>query len=416
MEMILEITELGHQGDGLARTADGVVAVPYCLPGEKVKVALSTDSKKEATLLEVVETSPHRVTAPCSYFGVCGGCALQHLDLETYGQFKCQKILGALNQQGLSAQINEPIFFPSKTRRRVGLKAQKAGGKVEVGYHQRSSHRIVDVLSCPLVVPTIEEFFKPLKEFLHKFLSEKEKVEIFITKTDGGLDVGFQFKKRINLSLTQRENLIEFSKVNNLARLSLLHENDSETIVCFEAPTVSFDGVSVAVGAKSFLQVSSEVDDVLAELLLSSLPENFKRAADLFCGRGTLSLPLSNRGKVDGFEMDKDALKALQDAAKKSGRPINTVERNLFSEPLLVNELNKYDVIVLDPPRVGAHAQAKELAKSQIPLVFMVSCNAASFARDAKILIDGGYELGPITPIDQFLWSPHIEMTALFRR
>jgi 23S rRNA (uracil1939-C5)-methyltransferase len=237
-----------------------------------------------------------------------------------------------------------------------------------------------------------------------------------MTYSESGLDVVLKINKKKDLELSQRQALTEFARAYNLARLSLHQPGYQEIIVCFRDPFVLFDGVRVSIDASSFLQVNKAMDEMLSGCLQAMLPAAFKHAADLFCGRGTLSLPLSSKGPVDSFEMDKSALKALLQAAKGFKRPLSTFSRNLFSFPLRREELEKYDVVVLNPPRIGAHAQAKELAKSIVPYVFMVSCNPASFARDARVLIESGYHLNDVTLLDQFLWSPHIETIAVFKR
>ncbi len=417
MDLMLTIEELGHQGDGLATTASGRIAVPFTLPGETVRARLPSNDSKTAELLEVMEPSSHRISPVCPHFTICGGCQLQHLDQEMYSHFKRQKILGALAQQELNnILVKDPVFFPSHSRRRVGLKAAKRQGKILLGYYRPASHTIVDVKVCPLVVPEIEALFVPLRSFLVSFLEENEKIEVLMTRGEPGLDVVLKINKKKDLELDQRQVLIEFARTHDLARLSLHQPGYQEVIVSFRDPFVLFDGVRVSIDASSFLQVNKAMDEMLSSCLQEMLPAAFKYAADLFCGRGTLSLPLSRKGPVDSFEMDEGALKALLQAAKNFRRPLSAFSRNLFSSPLRKEELKKYDVVVLNPPRIGAHAQAKELAQSSVLHVFVVSCNSASFARDARVLIEGGYHLNDVTPLDQFSWSPHIEMVAVFKK
>lgn len=417
VEKILTIESLGHHGDGLARLDQKMIAVPYTLPGEEVRVEIVDNGQTRANLLDIIKASPLRIPPSCPYFTVCGGCSLQHLDQESYRIFKANKIIGALNQQGFqNITMNSIVHIPPNSRRRVSLKAHKTKSTVLLGYYKRESHDIVSIQSCPLVTSSIETLITPLKSFCQKFLYKQEKAEILITDTQSGLDLIFKFKAFRELELHEREMLVEFARSQNLARLSIKSEDAQETVVCFRQPQVSFDQVMVDVEADSFLQVSELIDETLATIIQTEIQSPCKRAADLFCGRGTLSLPLARFCPVDAYEMDPKALIALRKAIQASKRPIHIFERNLFTNPLKEKELSVYDCVVLDPPRVGAFSQCKVLAKSNVPLVIMVSCNPASFARDARELVLGGYQMGPITPLDQFLWSSHIELTASFRK
>lgn len=414
---VFEISKLGQLGDGLAETPDGMLAIPYTLAGEKVRAQVLPDKKGQGACVEILEASVHRAQPPCPHFGICGGCQLQHLDQETYAGFKKQKVMGAMQQQGLETSVvQEPIILPPQSRRRVALKALRSKTQMHLGYYERQSHRIVDVHVCPLVVPKIEALIGPLRQFLSDFLEVNQKFEIWVTHADQGLDVAFRYPKSVELSLDQRMDLTEFARSQNLCRLTIQAPKQNELIVCFQEPTVNFADVPVQIDASGFLQASVAADQVLAELVMGSRKEDVKYVADLFCGRGTLTLPLAQGAKVDGFEMDAGALQALEQAVRQFQKPVTLFERDLFNDPLLSKELKKYDMVVIDPPRAGAYQQCQQLAQSQVPQVVMVSCNPASFARDAKVLKEGGYTLKQVTPVDQFMWSSHVEVVGVFER
>ena len=417
---IAEISHLGHRGDGLTRLSNETLAVPYTLPGERIQVQRQSGAG-EAKLIEIISASPDRVIPPCPHFTHCGGCHLQHLNSELYQSFKRDLVKSALQGQGLSDLIVlDPIIFQPKTRRRAVFKAFKKKNTLSLGFYRRQSHDIINLEFCPLLDPALEGLINPLRDFLKLFLLEETSLDIFVTQSDVGLDVLFSYKNKPTLSLDNREQLIQFAATYNLARLSVTQQrNDAATpdvIVNFRTPTIHFDGVPVHMDAKSFLQASKDMDRFVEDYIKKTLTFDIKRVADLFCGRGTLSFPLSTIAMVDGFEMEQDALTALQMAAHKAQRPIQVKERNLFHDPLKTKELEKYTCVSINPPRVGAAKQMKELAQSNVPHIFMMSCNPISFAKDVRILIEGGYRPSPITPIDQFLWSPHVEMVAVFSK
>ncbi len=411
----VQITKLGHQGDGLATTDSGTIAVPYTLADEIVRVQSASASKFH--LLEVLKASPHRAIPPCPYFGSCGGCRLQHLDQSTYNDFKRQKIIGALAQQGLTdCKVHEPIQVSPRTRRRITLKAKRQKNQVLLGFYQRDSHHIIAIEQCLLVDPEIEALFSPLRDLVEFLLSAGEQIDILCTKADQGLDVVLRYAKRVQISLELREQLVAFAKQHKLCRLSIADPKQEDLIVCFTKPSVSFDGVPVAIQSTSFLQASAKGGDILAQLVTEAVPTSAKYVADLFCGRGTLALPLARQWKVDAYDAEEEALSALEKAARQAQRPIRVLPRNLMALPLMPKELARYGAVILDPPRSGALAQCQQLATSKVPTVVMVSCQPASFSRDAKELCAGGYRLQAVTPVDQFLWSSHIELVGVFVR
>lgn len=409
-------------GDGLTRVDDSTLAVPFTLPGEVVRVNCPPLTEKtECTLQEIIQPSPLRVPAPCQHFTHCGGCQLQHLSAPTYSAFKKERVLSALKGQGLDGlTVCDPVILPRGLRRRAALKASKRNNQVKVGFYKRASRQIIDIKECPLVLDAIGTFIPPLRQFLESFLPNNQAIDVFVLCSDAGLDVLFDYPHAHRLELDERLSLIHFAEQAHLARLSLSwgekDKTKQEVIVSFSTPVVHFDGVPVAVEAKTFLQVSKSMDDFLAQRVDHTFASTLKRGADLFSGRGTLTLPLSKRCRVDAFELDEQALSALQTAAHRNQRPIQTFTRNLFQNPLKVNELNQYDGVCINPPRIGAVAQVKMLAESSVPQILMISCNPISFAKDVRTLLAGGYKTDAITPVDQFLWSSHVEMVAHFYR
>lgn len=420
--IVCTINSLGHRGDGLARVEDSTLAIPFTLPNEVVRVDCPKLAEKaECSLEEVIQPSPLRIPASCEHFTHCGGCQLQHLSLSSYAAFKKDRVLSALKGQGLAGvTVCEPVVLPRRSRRRAAFKALKRHNRVKVGFYKRASRHIIDIRECPLVLDVIEEFIPRLRQFLEVFLPNNQAIDVFVLSSDAGLDVLFDYPHAHKLELEERLSLTGFATDANLGRLSLAwRERDrtkQEVIVNFSTPVVHFDGVPVAVEAKSFLQASKSMDDYLADRVEQTFAPSLKRGADLFSGRGTLTFPLSKRFRVDAFELDEQALSSLRTAAHRNQRPIQTFMRNLFQNPLKVNELNQYDCVCINPPRIGAVAQVKMLAESSVPQILMVSCNPISFAKDVRTLLAGGYKIDTITPVDQFLWSSHVEMVAHFYR
>lgn len=352
---------------------------------------------------------------PCPHFGVCGGCALQHLPPDEYKAYKQDKILRSLEHQQISidnVHVYPLEIVPPQTRRRAVLKACRGDKSVQVGFYQGKSHHVVDLQRCFVVVPEIESFIDPLRKALLTLLPIQSRSEIFVTKCDQGLDVALKRLQPSPLTLEQREAAAQFATAqrHRLTRFMI----DGEPLYVQASPTVSFAGFPVHMTPDAFLQASAISDEWLAEKVCRFVPAGVGKMADLFCGRGTLTLPLTRLGSVNGYERDAKALSDLQKTVAKHRLPVSLQQRHLFQEPLSPQELAPFDVIVLNPPREGAMAQARQLALSRVKRVVMVSCNPRSFARDAEILLEGNYTLKEIHPFDQFLWSEHVELVAVF--
>ncbi len=338
---------------------------------------------------------------------------LQHLAPVAYAEFKKALVVDALEQAGLGdIHVADPILIPAHHRRRCNLKAELVQGRGLLGYYESKSHNIVDISCCPLVVPEIEALFNPLRQCLKQILKHKQTVDLFIVHSDAGIDLVLEGLK--SLTFEQTECLVELARTHDLARVSLKSKDDMEPVITFRTPFITYGNVPVECDGAGFMQASKLSDEILTGFVLKALPQGVKRAVDLFCGRGTFTLPLSAHVKVDAFELDSQSLSALDKAKNKHNKPINTAMRNLFENPLCPKELDRYDFAVINPPRAGAIRQSRNLAQSKLPVVVMVSCDPITFARDAKILIQGGYHISTVIPVDQFLWSKHAEVVGVF--
>jgi 23S rRNA (uracil1939-C5)-methyltransferase len=351
------------------------------------------------------------VTA-CRHFGVCGGCALQNLTPEDYRGRKRGIVVAALAQAGLpDMTVEEPVLVPRHSRRRAAFKIAKAKGVIEIGFHAARSHKIVDMHECPVLTPALFNLAGHLRAALAPIFHDGEKAELHATETENGLDLSFRWARKLSPALTAQ--IAAALAALPLARVTF---ND-QILLEQQKPLVRFDGASVLLPPQTFLQATAAGEAALQARVLA-LMEGAKHIADLFAGLGTFTLPLARRARVHAVEQDGAALAALAEAARKAqGRkPVTTEKRDLFKTPLTPLELAVFDGVVLDPPRAGALGQTKALAASRIGRIAYVSCDAASFARDARILTEAGFVPGPVTPIDQFSFSMHIELVAGFTR
>jgi 23S rRNA (uracil1939-C5)-methyltransferase len=350
----------------------------------------------------------------CRHFGICGGCSLQDVPSADYAAGKRALVQNALMAAGVSAEVLAPIIVPPRSRRRAVFKFAKG----EIGFHAAKSHTIVDMHECLVVTPGLFDLVQQLRTRLG-FL--KEPAELHITESLAGFDLAVHSPQKLNAAITTQ--MAEALTGLNVARAVFSNALVLET----SAPEVEEGGVRVKLAPQAFLQPTREGEAAL-QARVQAIMGRAKTIADLFAGSGTFALPLAKRARVHAVEQDAPALAALAAAAKHysvvapDGRvgpglkPVTTEVRDLFKLPLTPAELNAFDAVVLDPPRAGADAQARMLAKSRVPAIAYVSCDAASFARDAALLLAGGYRIGPVTPIDQFLWSSHIELVAGFVR
>ncbi len=412
-EATVVIDHLGGLGDGVAQSASGRLHIPFTAPGDRAQIALT--GKDAAKLTTLLEPGPARVAPPCRHFGRCGGCALQHLQAGFTADWKRSRVVAALARAGLGdVAVGEIVSVPPGTRRRATLAANRAGKSVLLGFAERGSHRLVDLRECWILRRELVALIAPLRERLPPLLDAGESADIALTWTDVGAD--FVLIRRRPLTLADRETLAAFAEANDLARISWrpAPSAPAEPVAARRSPVIRFGDLAVAFPPGAFLQPSIEGQAELTKLVLNAVAGSKGTVLDLFSGLGTFAGPVAKTASVSAFDSDKAAIGALRAAA--GGRPIQAIERDLFREPLMGRELSGFAAAVIDPPRAGAQAQVRALADGGIPLIVYVSCNPITFARDAAILADGGYRLDHVTPVDQFQWSPHIELAGIFRR
>ena len=352
------------------------------------------------------------MNAPCRHFGTCGGCLYQDMPDDAYRALKRDAVLRALKQQGFEDAIVEaPIEVPPGTRRRATLKIAKRNGDVAIGFHARESHTIVDMRECFVLTPALFTLVQEMRPMMAALLNEGDNAEAAIAQTDTGFDLSFQWNKPVTPSRTAE--IARWAQQLKFARIS----SGKDVLIELATPSVRFGNATVKLPRDAFLQPTREGEAALQAKVLAAT-EGAKNIADLFAGCGTFSLVLAERARVHAVEMEMPMLEALSAAGRNTQglKPLTTEKRDLFKVPLGGNELAPYDAVVIDPPRGGAERQCAELAKSKIRRVCYVSCNPVTFARDARVLVNGGYGMGAIAPVDQFLWSSHTELVATFTR
>ncbi|WP_062011284.1 class I SAM-dependent RNA methyltransferase [Aureimonas sp. AU4] len=408
MSQTLTIESLGQQGDGFARSDAGPLHVPLTLPGERVQVETKGSRGR---LVAVIEPSPDRVEAPCPHFGRCGGCELQHADDPLYAAFKRDRVATAFRREGLTPEIDDLVRCPPASRRRAVFSAVRAGPRALFGFHEANSNRVAPIRTCLIAVPAIVSAFPALEALATILIDRKRELRLTVTAAENGLDVAVEAAAELNAR--NRLAAIEHAVASGWSRLTI----DGEIAVQAAPPQILFDGIAVEPPPGAFLQAVAASEEAMAKLVVS----HFKPAravADLFSGVGTFSLRLARDHAVHAVESEASALAAIDRAQRmpQGLKAITTERRDLFRRPLTVKELNRFGGVAFDPPRAGAEAVSRELARSEVPLVAAVSCNPTTLARDARLLIDGGYRLRRVVPIDQFLWTHHVEVVALFER
>ena len=385
------IVRIAARGDGV--TASGR-HIPFGVPGD----AVLDDG--------ALAFGPHHQEPPCRHFPDCGGCQLQHADDESYRGYLTSRVETALAQHELTTEIREPHLSPPKSRRRATLRAVKAGQGVLVGFNAEKSHRIVDLRECHILRPELFALVEPLRKLLSALLQPKRAVEIQLTLLDQGTDMLIKGVEVEGLQAT--EQLTSFAAGHRLARLSIDQGLGPETMYEPQRVTVTLSGVPMVFPVGSFLQATEDGEIALVEAVLSAL-DGAERTGDLFAGLGTFALAAKASYAA---EASRDAAAALKQTA-----PNMTVEhRDLYRRPLDRSELERFDAVILDPPRAGAAEQVRELAHSGVGRIAYVSCNPATFARDARTFVDGGYKLDWVKPVGQFRWSTHVELASRFSR
>lgn len=409
----LTIARLGHRGDGVADTPAGAVYVPYALPGEIVAVEPVAGHPDRRHLLHVDRPSHERAQPICKHFGRCGGCALQHWSLAEYHLWKRSLVLDALAQAGLVAPVDERIIDAhGQGRRRAVLHARRSERDVlEVGFSAARAHHIVPIDDCPILAPGLGGAVAAAWAIAEALTDTNKPLDIQATASDAGLDVDVRGSGA--LTPAQVAGLARVADQHRLARLT----RHGEIVAQRAQPTLKVGRATVALPPGAFLQATAEGEAALARLVTGHVGKA-KQVADLFCGVGPFALRLAETARVTAADSDAAAVDALKRAAAAASglKPVEAATRDLFRRPYVASELKAFNAVVFDPPRQGAEAQARELAKSTVPVVVAVSCDANTFARDATILADGGYRLAAVTPVDQFRYSHHVEIVAKFTR
>lgn len=399
------IERLGAKGDGIAMRDGEAVYVPFALPGERWRVGTG-----EAIRLT---DSAERADPVCRHFLQCGGCLAQHMTPALYRDWKRGLVVEAFRHRGIDAEVGPPVIVDAASRRRAFFGVERRADEVTIGFREEGQHTLVNLMECPVLDPLIVAAVSGLRSLARRVMVDRAGGRLVVTRLDHGLDVSFD-NGRKDLSPHEKAEIGALAQKMGLARLVV----GGELIVAAGRPTVTIGGAEVEIEPGLFLQAVPQAERIMAELCVAALPKSAKKVADLFSGVGTLTLPVARRASVTAYDSDKRAIAALDSAVRHARglKPVTAMVRDLFREPLSARELADFDAAVLDPPRAGAAAQAERLAKSKVPVVIAVSCNPATLARDARMLIDGGYRMGPVTPIDQFLYSAHVEAVVVFRR
>ncbi|MFT6556890.1 class I SAM-dependent RNA methyltransferase [Sneathiella sp.] len=415
----LTVDHIGMNGDGVAYHNERPYYIPFTARGDHILATVGEKRGKgfAASIDTIVSPSQDRQEPKCRHFGSCGGCGLQHLKPDVLADWKQEKIRQSLRSIGAAKTTVDPVrTSPEYSRRRVEFIAAKRKKGVMIGYHLRRSHQIFDVGECPLITSPLLALVKPLRTVLAEVMPRNSQARLTISDTLNGPDL--LITGPISADLEARERLATFAQTAKLSRVALINESDNmlEVIAELKPPLIQIGSDTVAIPPGGFLQATQEGQDALIEMLLDALPKDAK-VLDLFSGCGSFSLPAVHQAKsVHAVEGDKSLTAALQTAANSKMLHIEAEYRDLFRRPLLPEEFAPYDTVIIDPPRAGAKAQVEELAFSNVKTIIFISCNPVSYARDAEILLDRGYMLSNVTPIDQFLWSSHVELFSVFTK
>ncbi|WP_417708500.1 class I SAM-dependent RNA methyltransferase [Roseibium aggregatum] len=407
-EREIEITTLGHRGDGVAETETGPVYVAEALPGETVRANV-VDGRAQNPV--IITKSPDRIEPVCRHYHACGGCSVQHLAEDPYLAWKRGLVEKSLRDRGIETDVSSTIAATAGGRRRAVLTATRAGRHTLLGYHEKASHRLVDITECPVLDPVVVEALPGLKSLASEVLPKKGELRMTVLVTTTGLDVALDkadkgYERKIP-ALSQK--VVD----QNLSRLSV----NGEVILELRPPLLDMGGIGIVAAPGGFAQATLAAEHALSKLVLDGVGKA-KTIADLFSGVGTFALRLGRQANVHAVEGDAAALAAFDKALRKPQglKKVTFERRDLSRRPLVKDELEPYDAVVFDPPRAGAQAQAEQLALSKVKTIVAVSCNPATLARDLRILLDGGYVLQSVTPVDQFHYSPHIEAVAVLTR
>ena len=406
---VLEIVRLGAQADGVAETLAGPVFIAGSLPGELVTCEVADGRGR---LVAIGKASPDRVTPPCPHFGTCGGCSAQHMSSPLYRAWKRDFVATAFRHRGLDVEISDMIAVGPGQRRRATFTARKTARGLVLGFHEEGSHALVDLAVCPVVTPAIAGALPGLRAIADVSIASGESIRLAVTDTPDGLDVSLTDLPR-SPDASAKAVIADVARKTGIARVTASGEIVMQSLV----PSIPLGSARVPLPPGAFIQATAAAEQAIAEILVEATGKA-KRVADLFCGLGTFTFALARRARVFAADSERPAIEALQKAAKAAPgvKPIEARVRDLMREPLSRTELAGFDAVVLDPPRAGAKEQVEAIARSKVPIVGMVSCNPATMARDCRTLVDAGFEVDRLVPVDQFVWSTHVEAVAILKR
>lgn len=419
----LTIHELGPKGDGVHFGAQGRVYVARTAPGDRVqaRVFKDEDGIARAEVVEMVAPSPYRQEPPCIHYDRCGSCTLQHLEPGFYRHWKTEMVKEAFAKQNLRPrQWLETLFLGSHNRRRATFSARKFRQQIVLGYYRRRSDELTDIDSCAIADPRLLELRELIKPSLSHLLIDGEPADFFFQIVGTAIDmvISGPIGRNGEPDAAVREVLTKLMKSSPITRITWhSYERDSFEPLVSKGPVIAnFGSLKVSLPPAAFLQPTREGEQALSGAVMRALPELVRGGhfADLFSGCGTFSGPMLSRGSVDAYESVPRSVNALSKAA--GSQPLKVFRRDLFRNPLRREEINRYDAVVFDPPRAGCPEQAMAMASAKTRTLVGVSCNPSTFARDARILCDGGYWLQSLQIVDQFLWSHHVEVVGVFTK
>lgn len=398
------IEAMGRRGEGLAHHDGEPVFLPRTLPGEEVAIR---QMENRWTVAALLRPSPDRIDAFCPHYDACGGCQLQHWNEAPYRAWKTGLVEQTLAAQGITATVRELIDAHGAGRRRVSIHVRRRDGTVTAGFMAARTHNLLDIDRCPVLVPQLDRALDVARA-IGAHLGD---CDVALTATDTGIDASVKAERQI--VAREHGRLAGLANSLGLARLAV----NAEVIAAPAVPRIIMGAAAVSVPPGAFLQATAEGEEVLARLVLEGVGKA-KTVADLFCGCGPFALRLARRAAVEAYDSDRPAIAALAAAVRQTPglKPLTAAVRDLFREPLVPNEMKAMAAVVFDPPRAGAEAQARQLARSKVATVVAVSCDPQTFARDAAILLAGGYALTRLMAVDQFKWTSHVEVVAVFNK
>ncbi len=405
----VKIDFIGHKGDGVAHLNGNAVYVPFTLEGETLIIQ---GSGPRRDILEIKQTSSDRIEPICKHFGTCGGCQLQHMQEQTYLKWKMKLVTEPLSRVGITQTPEAIISFNDASRRKCVFNAQRTHQGMQLGFSEKARNEIVAIETCPILVSEINERLPLLRDLVNSVPTTKNPIRISVLSTENGLDISIEDAKP--LSAAERQILIKKTVANKFTRLTI---ND-EVLIKTAEPHIKIASTIISPPPAAFVQALKEAEDTMTDIVADFL-KGCKQVADLYCGIGTFALKLAENSQVYAVEESQMALESLDQAWRQTGgilKQVKTEKRNLERRPVTFGELKKMDGLVFDPPRAGAELQCKQIAKSRVKKVAAVSCNPTTLAVDLEILLASGFKIKRIIPIDQFKYTPHVEVVVLLER